>query len=143
MNLKDPFSRTGGFQVLLDEAIVTPASNSLFFLVDADMVAYPGFMHQLTNYTRVKELAFAPVVWSQDRPEKEMSPSQPDTGVDDWKGYWRMRGTGMIAFYVSDFLEVVGPRFPMVGRCVSSTPAALPAALAALPPVYHSMVSLA
>ena len=44
------FSRAGGFQILLDHAIVTPAHQSIMYFMDADMVVYPGFMQRTLTY---------------------------------------------------------------------------------------------
>ncbi len=44
------FSRAGGFQILLDQSIVTPPEQSLVYFMDADMIAYPGFMQRTMSF---------------------------------------------------------------------------------------------
>ena len=72
--------------------------------MDADMIAYEGLTSQVVNMTVAGKLAFAPIVWSTDwHPQ-------------DWYlGSWRNHGTGMIAFYMSDFLRS-GLGIPLANR---------------------------
>ncbi len=52
LRLHGQFSRAGGFQRCLDHLVVTPREKSIAFLVDADMVVYPGFVNRIVQYTK-------------------------------------------------------------------------------------------
>ena len=48
------FSRAGGMQIGMDVAVTTPPRASLVYFMDADMVAYPGFLQRsLTHGARM------------------------------------------------------------------------------------------
>lgn len=112
----------------MDNVVRTPASESLMFFMDADMIAFPvclrvaslhlcavslaykhddhpplpalqGLLDRVMNKTTPGRFAFAPVCWNQARPLE---------GVDFHAGDWRFVGTGMMSFYYSDFLEAGG-----------------------------------
>ncbi len=51
ISLKGPFSRAGGFQRCIDHLVTTPKNESLMFFVDADMIAYPGLLNRILQYT--------------------------------------------------------------------------------------------
>ena len=104
IQLKGPFSRAGGFQRCMDHLVTTPRNESLVFLLDADLVAFPGLLNRIINYTRVDRWAFAPAVWSTS-----------NTPNDSYAGYWRSGGTGMMAFFVSE-LDKFGGTLPLVSK---------------------------
>ncbi len=51
ISLHGPFSRAGGFQRCIDHLVTTPKDQSLMFFVDADMIAYPGLLNRILQYT--------------------------------------------------------------------------------------------
>lgn len=46
ISVSGSFSRAGGMQIAMDVAITTPPKASLVYFMDADMVAYPGFLQR-------------------------------------------------------------------------------------------------
>jgi len=51
ISLHGPFKRAGGFQRCIDHLVTTPKEKSLMFFVDADMIAYPGLLNRIVQYT--------------------------------------------------------------------------------------------
>ena len=124
----------------MDVGVVTPPEHSIVFFMDADMVAYPGLMQRVLSHVEEGRVAFAPVSWSgyeyshstyaaPGRSAYQVgspSGSMPATGEGGapqskrssrqwYEGTWRSGGTGMIAFYYSDFLKA-GGCVPMADR---------------------------
>ena len=97
-----PFSRAGGFQRVFDTLVTTPWNASIAFLVDTDMITYPGFLNQVASKPVRGKASFAPVCWSTN-----------STNVTDREGIWRVGGTGMTAFYLSD---LYGSGFKVPGQ---------------------------
>jgi hypothetical protein len=104
-----PFSRTMGLQRMLNTALTTPANQSIMYLMDTDMVGYPGMLRYVVQNVKEGRRAYAPVCWDQ-RPEPGESP------VNSTSGRWLIDGSGMMAFFYSDFNKVAGGRLPLLGK---------------------------
>jgi hypothetical protein len=77
LRLHGQFSRAGGFQRCLDHLVVTPRENSIAFLVDADMVAYPGLTNRIINNTIVDKVRASVGSLFRSSPSPSPSPSPP------------------------------------------------------------------
>ena len=64
IKVSGPFSRAGGFQVILDKGVWTEPRQSLVYFMDADMIAYPGFMQRTMTYGTWMPAANAPLALS-------------------------------------------------------------------------------
>lgn len=102
--VKGNFSRAGGLQKLLDNVVTTPPEQSLMFFMDADMIVYPGLVERVVSNSKADGTMFCPIVWS--------TTGDPE---DQYAGKWRSGGTGMIAFYLSDFKRA-GGLMPMADK---------------------------
>lgn len=103
-SVKGPFSRAGGLQVLVSSVVVTPANASLLFVLDADMVAYPGLMRDILAHTTLGATAYAPICWSIVNSTVER------------EGSWRSGGTGMMALYYHDLLLLTNGTLPLANK---------------------------
>lgn len=97
------FSRAGGLQALLQHVISTPPERSVAYFLDADMVAYPGMLSCVLSNVQRGQSAFAPVSWST-------------VNKTTTEGAWRITGTGMLAFFVSDMLLISNGSLPMADK---------------------------
>lgn len=106
LSVPGSFGRTAGFQACLDSdaVVTTPRNDSVAFFVDADMVVFPGMLRALLTYTEHGQ-AFAPVVWSTSG------------HVDnEYTGWWRDKGCGMLSVYLSDLDRIAGKVLPLADR---------------------------
>lgn len=93
------------------DAIPTPATESIFFVCDADLFVTDAVFFQTMFATTIRaQQAFVPVLWSTCFGKGlNTTPTSPAVEDND-NGFWRVSGTGMVAVFKSDSMRVSGYR---------------------------------
>ncbi|KNC87166.1 hypothetical protein SARC_00694 [Sphaeroforma arctica JP610] len=98
-SVSGPFSRGGGIKSLLtpNNILTTPEDKSIYYIIDTDMVVWPGFIDDVIKNTKLQS-GTVPVCWSLDSYNRSTM-----AGTD---GFWRGYGMGMWSIYASTLKRV-------------------------------------
>ena len=103
------YSRAGLLTLGLS-LVPPPHRSALVFLTDADMLIRRGWWEAMLAAPAPARRSFFPIVWSGCYGAgADTFPSSPNaTGGREARGWWRTRGTGMAAAYMSDIVKAGG-----------------------------------